>query len=155
MIFVLVSHVEPQKDADLDADAHAADCLRRNRQGMGGNQNRGNDDPFAKAKFSMIPFAGNADPEAYLDWEIVVDQKFKSHLVLEEHRIRLATIEFTDFVLFWWSDLCDNNNATALPQTWTALKQRMKSCFVPPYYKLDLCLKLQHLNQGSNSEDQY
>ena len=33
----------------------------------GGNQNRGNNDPFAKVKFSMIPFAGNADPEVYLD----------------------------------------------------------------------------------------
>ena len=39
-----------------------------NRQDMGGNQNRGNNDPFAKAKFTMIPFAGTADPEAYLDW---------------------------------------------------------------------------------------
>ena len=108
---------------------------------MGGNDNHGNNDPFARAKFTMITFSGNADPEAYLDWEIVVDQKFKSHLVPEEHRIRLATIEFTGFVLFWWSDLCDNNNATALPQTWTALKQCMKSCFVPPYFKHDL-----HLN---------
>jgi len=57
--------------------------------------------------------------------------------------------------LFWWSDLCDNNNAHTLPQTWTALKQRMKSCFVPPYYKLDLRLKLQHLNQGSKSVEKY
>ena len=59
------------EDADLDADARAADCLRRNRQGMGGNQNRGNNDPFAEAKFSMIPFAGNADPEAYLDGNLL------------------------------------------------------------------------------------
>ena len=110
---------------------------------MGGNQNRDNNDPFARAKFTMIPFTGNADPETYLDWEIVVDQKFKSHLVPEEHRVRLATSEFTCFALFWWSDLCDSNNANALPQTWTTLKQRMQSCFVPPYYKRDLRLKLQ------------
>ena len=42
---------------------------------MGGNQNRGNNDPFAKAKFTMIPFAGTADPEAYLDWELGVEKK--------------------------------------------------------------------------------
>ena len=65
---------EEDEDVDLDDDARDADRLRRNRQGMGGNQNHGNNDPFAKAKFSMIPFAGNADPEAYLDWELAVDQ---------------------------------------------------------------------------------
>jgi hypothetical protein len=34
---------------------------------MGGNHNHGNNDPFAKTKFTMIPFTGTADPEAYLD----------------------------------------------------------------------------------------
>src|SRR6185437_9815587 len=38
---------DEDEDADLDADARAADRLRRNHQGMGGNQNRGNNDPFA------------------------------------------------------------------------------------------------------------
>ena len=36
------------EDADFDDDARAADHLRRNRQGMGGNQNCGNNDRFAK-----------------------------------------------------------------------------------------------------------
>ena len=39
---------DEDEDADLDADARDADRLRRNCQGMGGNQNRGNNDPFAK-----------------------------------------------------------------------------------------------------------
>jgi hypothetical protein len=72
-----------------------------NRNREGGNQNRGNNDPFAKVKFTMIPFDGNADPEAYLDWEVVVEQKFNSHQVPDEHRVRLATSEFTSFALFW------------------------------------------------------
>ena len=66
---------DEDEDADLDADARDADRLRRNRQGMGGNQNRGNNDPFAKAKFTMIPFAGTANPEAYLDWELLLLNK--------------------------------------------------------------------------------
>jgi len=40
---------------------------------MGGNQNRGNNDPFAKTKFTMIPFAGTADPEAYFDWKLSIE----------------------------------------------------------------------------------
>jgi hypothetical protein len=35
-----------------------------------------------------------------------------------------------------------------VPQTWNALKQCMKSRFVPPYYQHDLRLKLQTLKQG-------
>jgi hypothetical protein len=34
---------------------------------MRGNHNHGNNDPFAKTKFTMIPFAGTVDPEVYLD----------------------------------------------------------------------------------------
>jgi len=62
--------------------------------------------------------------------------------VLAEHRVRLATSEFTNFSLFWWSELCNTNNAAGVPQTWNALKQCMKSRFVPPYYQRDLRLKL-------------
>ena len=46
------------------------------------------------------------------------------------------------------SDLCNANDAAAVPQTWNALKQRMKSCFVPPYYQHNLRLKVQTLKQG-------
>jgi len=113
---------------------------------MGGN-NYGNNDSFAKIKFSLPPFAGNVNPEAYLDWELAVQQKFDSHNVPAEHRVRLATSEFTNFALFWWSDLCNANNAVVVPQTWNALKQCMKSHFIPPYYQRDLCLKLQTLKQ--------
>ena len=79
---------------------------------------------------------------------LAVEQKFNSHLVSAEHRVRLATSEFTSFTLFWWNDLCNVVNAATVPQTWSVLKQRMKSHFVPPYYQCDLRLKLQTLNQG-------
>ena len=39
--------------------------INTNCQGMGGNDNHGHNDHFAGAKFTMIPFASNADPEAY------------------------------------------------------------------------------------------
>ena len=61
----------------------------------------------------MLSFASTADPEGYLDWELAVEQKFNSYLVSAEHRVRLATREFTSFALFWWNDLC---NAAAVPQ---------------------------------------
>jgi hypothetical protein len=115
-------HRADDEDADAfgDEDANADDDARRrlnfHRCGMGGN-NHGNNDPFAKIKFSLPPFAGNIDPEAYLDWELVVQQKFDFHNVPAEHRVRLATSEFTNFALLWWSDLCNANNVAVVPQT--------------------------------------
>jgi len=129
------------EDVDDDGDARNRRHYSFNHHGMGGN-NHSNNDPFAKIKFSLPPFAGIVDPEAYLDWELVVQPKFDSHNVPAEHRVRLATSEFTNFTLFWWSDLCNTNNVAVVPQTWNALKQRMKSRFVPPYYQRDLHLKL-------------
>jgi len=92
---------------DMDDDGDARNCRRYNfnRHGMGGN-NYGNNDPFAKIKFSLPPFAGNVDPEAYLDWEHAVQQKFDSHTVPAEHRVRLATSAFTSFALLIMLLLC-------------------------------------------------
>jgi hypothetical protein len=41
----------------------------------------GNDDSFAKVKFTIPPFYGLYDAKAYLDWEMIDDNKFSSHLV--------------------------------------------------------------------------
>ena len=41
-----------------------------------GNNNRIPDDPFAKIKFTIPSFSGHYDAEAYLDWEMTVEQKF-------------------------------------------------------------------------------
>ena len=46
-------------------------------------------------------------------------------------------------------------HAAAVPQTWSVLKQRMKSHFVPPYYQRDLRLKLQNLKQGDKGVEEY
>jgi hypothetical protein len=60
-----------------------------NRQGMRGNLNHHNQhyvhngDPFTKVKFSIPPFNDSYDVESYLNWEMTVEQKFSSHLVLK------------------------------------------------------------------------
>jgi hypothetical protein len=59
-----------------------------------------NDGPFAKVKFMIPPFYGFYDAEAYLDWEMTVDNKFSFHRVPEQHRVRQATSEFKDFAIF-------------------------------------------------------
>jgi hypothetical protein len=111
-----------------------------------------NDDPFAKVKFSIPPFNGSYDADAYFDWEMTVEQEFSSHLVPEQHRVRQATSEFKDFALIWWNEL-----ATLGLQlhTWDGLKTTMHQRFVPPSYQRDLRKKLQRLDQGDMSVQDY
>jgi hypothetical protein len=50
---------------------------------------------------------------------MTVEQKFSSHLVPEQHRVRQATSEFKDFALIWWSELA---TLRLQPHTWNGLK---------------------------------
>ena len=152
---------EPDNDNEMrnhDAfDAQQRNRLNFNRQGMRGNNfqqhnARVNDDPYAKVKFTVPSFAGAYDAEIYLDWEMTVEQKFNAHLVPEVHRVRQATSEFKNFAIIWWNRVCTDGLA---PTTWDALKVAMRNRFVPPAFKRDLRKKLQRLNQGNRSVEEY
>jgi hypothetical protein len=125
---------------------------------MGGNQNHHNqhyvrnDDLFAKVKFSIPHFNGSYDAEAYLDWEMTIEQKFSSHLVPEQHHVRQATSEFKYFALIWWNELA---TLGLQPHTWDGLKTAMRQRFVPPSYQHDLRKKLQCLDHGDMSVKDY
>ena len=54
--------------------------------------------PFVK----LPNFSGEGDPNVYLGWEAKVDQIFHVHGVLDEQRVRLASLEFLDYVMQWW-----------------------------------------------------
>jgi hypothetical protein len=101
----------------------------------------------------MIPsFNGLYDAKAYLDWGIIVDNKFSSHLVPEQHRVRQATSEFKDFAIIWWNEL---SSLCLQPDIWDRLKVAMRERFVPPAYQHDLRKKLQRLDQGDMSVQDY
>jgi hypothetical protein len=85
------SPMDDDDDDDDDDDVYAPlrQRLARNWQDMWGNgRHRHHNpkpyhDPFSKIKFTIPPLMGSYDAEAYLDWEMTVEQKFNSHLVLE------------------------------------------------------------------------
>lgn len=54
---------------------------------------------FVKVKFSIPSFSGACDTEEYFDWEMIVEQKFNSHLVPKVHRFRQSTSVFKDFAI--------------------------------------------------------
>jgi hypothetical protein len=92
------------------------------------------------------------DDEAYLDWEMTVGNKFSSHLVPEQHRVRQAISEFKDFAIIWWNEL---SSLRLQPDTWDRLKAAMHERFVPPAYQHDLSKKLQCLDQRDMSVQDY
>jgi len=53
-------------------------------------------------KLKNSNFQMKRDLEAYLEWEIKVDQIFACHKYSEEKKIRLATLGFDDKILTWW-----------------------------------------------------
>ena len=83
---------------------------------------------------------------------MTLEHKFNSHLVPEKHRVWLATSEFKDFAIIWWNGLAGQG---ALPDTWERLKVAMRDRFVPPSYHRDLRNKLQRLEQGEKSVQDY
>ena len=55
-----------------------------------------------RGKLAIPSYSRFYDGEEYFDWEMYVEQKFNSHLVLEIHRVKQATSEFKDFAKIWW-----------------------------------------------------
>jgi hypothetical protein len=128
------------EDPGVDNDEHSElpdppPCQHRpfNRQGMGGNQNHHNqhyvrnDDPFAKVKFYIPPFNGSYDAEAYLDWEMTVEQKFGSHLVPEQHRVRQRRRAIMPTILRRMHGLCSSTASSPAISVWQRVACRIPS----------------------------
>jgi hypothetical protein len=70
---------------------------------------------------------------------MTIDNKFSSHLVPKQHRVRQATSEFKDFAIIWWNEL---SSLRLQPDTWDRLKATMCERFEPPSYQSYLRKKL-------------
>ncbi len=112
------------------------------------------DDHVAKLKLVVPPFTGRYNPDAYLTWELEVEQRFACLNYPEDRRVAAATSEFTDFACIWWAEYCRMYHDN-IPTTWDALKRALRSRFVPSHYQRDMLKKLSRLDQGKNSVEDY
>ena len=66
-------------------------------------------------------------------------------------------MEFTEDAMIWWDQIVINNrrNGERPVQSLGEMKVLMRRRFVPNYYFRDLYLKLQSLNQGYKTVDEY
>ena len=85
-----------------------------------------------------------------------MDQIFTIHLVSDQKQVDLVVLEFEDYALTWWHQLCiDNINQEPLATSWRDLKNLIRARFIPSYYRKETLLKLQMLQQGSMCVDEY
>jgi hypothetical protein len=90
---------EYSADSELD-DHDARRPVQHNRHGRDGHLRRevcNNDDAFHKLMFKILPFDGKYDPDAYISWELAIEQKFTCFEFPKNARVRAATSEFSDF----------------------------------------------------------
>jgi len=108
-------------------------------------------------KLKIPNFQGKNDPEAYLEWEKKVDWIFYCNIYSEQKKVKLVIIEFTEYALIWWDQIVisKRRNGEQPIRTWGEMKVLMRRRFVPNHYYRDLYLKLQGLNQGYKTVDEY
>jgi len=54
--------------------------------------------PYVK----LPSFSGESDPNIYLGWEDKVKQIFNVHELQVDQKVKLASLEFLDYVMQWW-----------------------------------------------------
>jgi len=113
-----------------------------------------------KPSFPLVKlpsFNGDTDPDLFLGWEAKVDQIFNVYEVDEDENVKLASLEFVDYAIQWWHQVEMDIGLKKRPVvvSWYDLKECMRARFVPPHYRKELLLKLQRLQQGPGSVDEY
>jgi len=112
---------------------------------------------LAKPKFTIPQFRGKNDPDAYCEWESKIELMFRYYKCPDDEKVALATLEFSDYALSWWTQLGVNRhrNYEGEISTWDELKQIMRKRFIPPHYYREIKTKLRRLIQGSRTVDEY
>jgi len=58
-----------------------------------------------EVRIDLPHFHGKENVEAYLVWEMKVEQFFACHHVSEENKVSLATLSFKGNAMYWWTTL--------------------------------------------------
>ena len=108
-------------------------------------------------KLKIPSFQGKNNPEMYLEWEKRWIGFFYCHNYSKAKKVKLVVVGFMDYALIWWDqNVISKRRSGERPiALWEELKVLMRRRFVPNYYYRDLYMKLQGLNQGSRSVDEY
>jgi len=144
---------EREDDGREREDRREREYDRRREHHRRGREN----DRIEGVKIKVPSFHGRNDVEAYLEWEMKIEQIFSCHNYNEEKKLKVAALEFKDYALIWWDQVQkDRRRYGEDPvDTWDEMKNMMRKRFAPSYYHRELHIKLQRLTQGGKSVDEY
>nr|KYP48770.1 hypothetical protein KK1_029493 [Cajanus cajan] len=110
-----------------------------------------------ESRVDLPYFHGNDDVEAYLDWEMKVQQIFTCHQVSEERKVSLATLSFQGHAMYWWTSLVRDRRLHNDPPIhyWNELRSALRRRHIPSYYTRELINKLQRLHQKNMTVEEY
>jgi hypothetical protein len=105
----------------------------------------------------IAKFTRKESADEYLNWAEQCDQIFRVHNLSDQHRVNLASIEFSGYALTWWNKVQEHKIRLGIRHinTWEEMKRVMKRRFVPSSYQPDLQNRLQLLKQGKKLVDEY
>ena len=100
-----------------------------------------------EVNISLPYFHGKDNVEAYLDWEMNIEQLFACHHISEERKFPLATLSFQGYALYWWTSLVRERRIHEDPpiEYWNDLKSSLRKRHIPSFYERELMDKLQSL----------
>ena len=79
-----------------------------------------------------------------MEWVQHVEKVFEHQKYAKAKKVKLTTLEFTDYANLWWENLKAQrrHEGENLVSTWRLMKRLIEKRFVPQYYKQELFLKL-------------
>ncbi|CAL1401589.1 unnamed protein product [Linum trigynum] len=114
-------------------------------------------DDLKNLSVTIPPFCGTTNLDAYLDWERKMKLEFDCRNYSEKKKVTLVSLEFLDYALIWWDQLCSRRrrNRQRPIETWDEMKGIMRDRFVPNSHLRDMCQNLLLLRQGTKSVEDY
>ncbi|XP_054801490.1 uncharacterized protein LOC129305505, partial [Prosopis cineraria] len=79
------------------------------------------------------------------------------HKVDASRKVKTASLNFTDYAVYWWQDLQYKRSQLGKKpiKTWEKLKRYLRKAYVPSYYYTELNRKLRMFSQGSMTVEEY
>nr|XP_027124151.1 uncharacterized protein LOC113740831 [Coffea arabica] len=146
------AHRDVPPREEFASNSEEDDFIRQPKQDY-----RRTDDGLKGVKIEIPAFQGKSSPEAYLEWEQRIEMVFECQDYTDDQKVKLATLEFTDYAIVWWEQerTSRRRNRERQISTWEELRTTMRKRFVPGHYYRDLYQRLQTLVQGSRTVEDY
>ncbi|KAF1854668.1 hypothetical protein Lal_00004243 [Lupinus albus] len=87
-------------------------------------------------KVKVPQFVGLNNPEAYLKWELKIEQLFEYHNYSKEKQVKVAASEFKEYAMVWWDQYQKDRRrcGAKLIDTWEDMKDVMRRRYAPNSY---------------------